>query len=175
MAPAFKDGSHTLLNTLTASNSATLSDTTSFTSTYKYYELVFENLLPATNNVTCEIQVQVGGSFQSTSYVGNNNYAAVTTNVTNQNTTFVACSAPVLLTNTATLGVSGSFRIFNPASANLKAIIGNYWHAGTATTVPQTGTVGGQYGGGTGAVTGFQVLMSSGNITSGTIKIYGWN
>ena len=173
--PLASSGAKTLLNTLTASNSATISDTTSFTATYRYYELVFENILPATNNVTCEIQVQVGGTFQTTNYISNNNYAAATTNVTNSNTAFVACSAPVLLTNTATLGTSGIFTIFNPASANLKAIIGSYWHAGTATTVAQTGTVGGQYGGGTGAVTGFQVLMSSGNITSGVVKVYGWN
>jgi hypothetical protein len=36
-----------LLNTLTASNSATLSDTSSLTATYPIYEIVFENIVPA--------------------------------------------------------------------------------------------------------------------------------
>jgi hypothetical protein len=89
-------------------------------------------------------------------------------------TTYVGCSAPALLTNGASLGVSGQFRIYNPSSAsNYKAIVGQFWHAGTATSVPQNISVSGQWGGGTGAVDGFQVLMSSGNIASGTIKIYG--
>jgi hypothetical protein len=55
-----------LLNTMTAANSATLSDTTSLTCAFTSYEIVFENLIPATASATAELQVHSGGSFQAT-------------------------------------------------------------------------------------------------------------
>jgi hypothetical protein len=58
-----------LLNTLTASSSASLSDTTSFTSAYSAYLLVMENLIPATNAVSLELQLQAAGVFQTTGYL----------------------------------------------------------------------------------------------------------
>ena len=47
-----------LLNTLTASSSATLDDTTSITASYDLYMIEFENVLPATDSVnfTCGAQ-----------------------------------------------------------------------------------------------------------------------
>src|SRR5690348_10699019 len=66
---SFKSGPWTLLNTLTASASASLSDTTSLTSTYSEYEIVFANLIPATNNDTCSFLVHSGGAFKSTGYL----------------------------------------------------------------------------------------------------------
>jgi hypothetical protein len=58
-----------LLATLTASASASLADTTNLTSAYSRYELVFTNIIPATNAVSCRLRVNVGG-VQTTSYDG---------------------------------------------------------------------------------------------------------
>jgi hypothetical protein len=69
-------GTHILLATLTASASASLNDSVAcggsncLTATYNAYELVFTNILPATNNVSCQIQVHSGGSYLATNYIG---------------------------------------------------------------------------------------------------------
>lgn len=160
----------TLLATLTASNSATLSDTTSFTSSYRNYELVFEQIVPATNNVTLELQVQSGGSFKSAGYACNTIVADSAGVSTQAATTFIQMSKATTLSNVGTLGMNGTFRVQNPSANAICAVTGNFVEPGT--NPPHTGLVGG-YWGTAGVVTGFQILMSSGNITSGTVKIYG--
>jgi hypothetical protein len=63
-----------LLNTLTASNSTALQDTTSFTGTYRNYALIFTKLIAATPSASaiCQIQVHSGGIYQSSTYVSTN-------------------------------------------------------------------------------------------------------
>ena len=171
--PSFKSGCRVLLNTLTASNSATLSDTTSLTSTYSSYEIVFDNLLPATNAVTLDLQVHSGGSFQSTSYI-NSTIGFTGGSVTPHNistTAFVPLSNAADIVNVAP-GASGYVRIDNPSGASVsKMVFGLGTYAGS-TSVGFV-TVAGLWNNAA-AIDGFQFLMSSGNITSGTIKIYGF-
>lgn len=153
----------TLLNVLTASSSATLSDTTSFTSTYDDYLIVIDNLVPATNSVGLNIQVQSGGSFQTTNYL----------NVGATSTSAVTGIAASNLSSTAGIGASVTFTLHNVNSTTtVKSLdgFGSYYSA--SSTVGTTQIVG-FWNGGMGAVTGLQFAMSSGNIASGTIKIYG--
>jgi hypothetical protein len=166
-------GGWVLLNTLTAGSSATLSDTTSFTSNFNEYLLVFQNVLPATNVVTCEIQVQSGGSFQTTSYLGQLTASQTTSVVGQATTTYIPCSQTNAVSNSASgLGVSGEFKVFNPSSTTApKNWIGQYSHASTGPN-SQIGSMGGFWNS-SAAITGFQALFSSGNITSGVIKVYG--
>lgn len=165
--PAFVSGCRVLLATLTASNVATVSDTTHITSTYKDYEVVFENLLPATNAVNCEIQIHGGGAFKTTGYLG----TAVDNGTGGNVTTYIPCSGTTVTTvpnNNG--GVSGTFRILSPsATAQPTLIAGQFVYLGTTARIVQTGGAWNTAG----ATDGFQVSFSSGNITSGTIKIYG--
>ena len=55
----------TLLNVVTVSAAANISDTSSFTSAYNDYLIMLDNIVPATNGVNFNCQVQSGGSFQS--------------------------------------------------------------------------------------------------------------
>lgn len=163
---------YVLLNTLTASASATLSDTTSLTATYSNYEIVFENVLPATNASTCELQVHASAAFQNTSYkttgYGNANGGALSfVNAT----TFIPCS---LTTDVASggYGISGTFRITLPSSSTVgKNINGQFTYLNSSSA--QSALNVGGFWNVTTAVDGFQVLFSAGNITSGVIKIYG--
>lgn len=162
----------TLLNTLTASNSATLSDTTSLTSTYTFYEIVFENIIPATNAQVCELQVHSGGSFQATSYkttsYGNNSGGV---QVPSSPTTFIGCSLSAGNTGNSAPGTSGSIRVYSPSTVALHQWGGQFtgWDGG-GTTVMTTGG----FWNSSAVIDGFQVLFSSGNITSGVIKVYGY-
>lgn len=152
-----------LLNTLTASNTAILSDTTSFTSSYDNYLFIFDNVVPATNAVGFELQIQSGGSFKTTGYI---NF--------NATTTYLDLTLAVNLGNTAGLGFSGFTYLMNINSVTAKKFLRGsnvYWTSASALT---TSAPAGFWDTGTGAITGVQFLMTSGNISDGTIKIYGF-
>jgi hypothetical protein len=169
-APTYKTGGQTLLNTLTASSSASLSDTTSLTSSYSEYDVILEQLVPASSTVTCEIEIQSGGSFQTTSYLSQTVYGNTTTaSALGSVTTYIPCSAASAVT-TATLGLSGTFHVSSPSGTSAAKMWRGTWGTGT-----YTGESSGYWNGGSGAVTGIEVLFSSGNIASGTVKIYGYN
>jgi hypothetical protein len=167
-------GGWCLLNTVTASNSATLSDTTSLTSQYTDYELVLENIVPATSGTFCLFQVYSNGSVQTTGYLDAMYYTSSSASTgTNIQPTYIPCTFGALYN--AVPGLGGTINILNaqntsaPKNILLQTINANSSSAMT----PQQG--GGYWNGGNTAITGFRLSMASGNITSGTIKIYGRN
>lgn len=169
--PSFQSGGWVLLNTLTASNSATLADTTSLTAAYDEYEITFTNLIPATNAVLGELQVHSGGTFQATSYINSAFGTAGSTTISASNaTTYIALNQTNTVNNSSP-GISGYIRISNPASTTVaKSWIGQVGYLTSAIFV--NAVLGGMWNS-TAAIDGFQVLMSSGNITSGTVRVYG--
>jgi hypothetical protein len=170
--PAF--GGWKLLATLTASASATLSDTTNLTSTYKEYEIVLTNILPATNAVNFTLQVHSGGSFQATSYLDTILSIAGSTTVsfTSLTTALPLDVTAHTLLNTGP-GFSGNLRVSNPSGTSAaKNWTGQFGYP--TGSVYSMSTLAGMWNN-TAAITGFQVQMSSGNIASGTIRIYGRN
>lgn len=166
--PSFQSGGWILINTLTAVSSATLSDITSLTSTYSGYQIVFENVVPATNSTTLELQVHTGGAFQTTGYMSNNWEFGSSSGGT-QNTTFIMVSA---LVQNAGGGYSGTVWTYAPSqTASPKMWQGQGGHYnGTLVNIE---AFAGEWHSGNGAIDGFQVLFSSGAITSGKIKIFG--
>lgn len=165
--------SMTLLVTLTAANSATLSDTTHITNAFPEYEIVFENLVPASAGVTCEIQVHSSGAFQATTYVAQATRFNNNTGLGNAPTTFIPCSANTEVANAAP-GLSAKMRLVTPSATGRTALYGAGGY-NTATPLYANVEFGGYWNGGATAIDGFQVLFSTGNITSGTVKIYGIN
>jgi hypothetical protein len=164
--PIFASGCRVLLNTLTASNSATLSDTTSLTGAYPDYEIVFENIVEATASQPLELRVQSGGAFKTTGYQG---YAIGTGGAGFAPTTFIPLTLNGAIA-TPLNGYSGHFRIINPSQSSVAAVYG--MSAGFTTAIADTAQFSGAWTT-AGVVTGLQFLFGSGNITSGTIKIYG--
>lgn len=168
-------GVRKLLATLTASASANLADTTSLTSTYKNYEIVFESILPATTSTTCQFKINSAG-VQSTTYLGTVFFANQTGISTTPaaNTTFIGISSAAHVSNSGA-GVNGRIRVSNPAqTTSPKMWYGQFAYPST-TGVTESVITNGYWNGGNGAITGFQVDFNSGNITSGAIRIYGWN
>lgn len=170
-------GSRVLLNTLTASNSPTVSDTSSLTVSFDQYEIVFEHVIPATTETILELQVHSGGSFQSTGYLSSV-MSFNSSGVANGTATgFVSLNFPTAANannaNNGAPGYSGSIRVYQPSLTAASFWIGNMgWvnNAGGAAIA----TVNGFWNSAS-PIDGFQVLFSSGNITSGTVKIYGLN
>jgi len=167
-------GSPRLLNTVTANNSATVSDVTSLTANYSAYDIVLENLVPATNSISVLLQVQSAGAFQTSGY---RSMIAEQNSVNNKfGTATFTNGVPLTAANNANNtgpGISGSLRIYNPGATSGNKTIGGTTTSNTAGTAARFAMVSGMWEGGTGAITGVQIAASSGNITSGTMKIYG--
>jgi hypothetical protein len=172
---ALGSGNRVLLNTLTASNVASIADTTSFTSTYNDYEIQFDNILPATNTVSLRLRVNSGG-VQSASYL--TNYLVSNSGGVGQaaSTTFFPCSYPAsgTVSNTANGGgVSGRMTLYQAAATTFRKMMNGTFAYLNITPALEQGLASGYWDGGNGAVTGIEISFSSGNITSGTVKIYG--
>lgn len=167
---AVTSGNRVLLATLTASSSASLADTTSLTSTYDSYLLVFEGILPATNSVACRLRVNSGG-VQTTSYLAN----LITRTSAVDETTFIpiATSGASLLASNTGPGIYAQAFVYQPSGTSAPKMVsatGSYLNSSSNIS---NFVSGGYWNGGNGAVTGIEITMSSGNIASGTVKIYG--
>lgn len=175
--PSFQSGPWTLLATLTASNSASLNDQTScnsgpcITSSYNEYEIVLENILPATTSNSCEFQLY-STTLQTTSYQANALRFQGATVAGGASTTFIPCDAASAALVNSGSGVSGRWTLFKPSqTTSPKMMTGEFSEAISGGTV--TGQSGGAWIGGNTAITGISIQMNSGNITSGVMKIYG--
>ena len=176
-------GSLVLISEQTASSSATISFTSGIDSTYKEYVFKFINIHPATDNV----QFMHNGSVDSGS-----NY-----NVTKTNTVFEGehsegggsgtlnyitghdiaqgtgnAKFTYNCGNDNDQSLSGQFILFNPSSTTfIKHFISVVSNSHNGDYIKNTYT-GGYYNT-TSAIDAIQFSYSSGNIDSGTIKMYG--
>ena len=186
--PSGAGGAITLIKTLTASSSATLSfvDGSSdvvLDNTYRTYIFKFINIHPATDNAdfTFNMSVDSGSNYNVTktttvftaqhSEAGSDtDVAYVTADDLAQSTAFQIVLG--LIGNDADQSASGSLTLFNPSSTTFVKhfiAIGNSYYSGNYSL---NDYVAG-YGNTTSAVDAIQFKMSSGNIDAGTIKLYG--
>lgn len=175
-------GAIVLLNTLTPNNIASSTDTTSLTGTYKSYLMTFENVCPATQTTTFQMTVATSGSnFISGGYISMSTINVNATIVSGDNSTSVlllsGLRSTTQLQTALSYGLSGSIRYFNPASTiSRKQMIGEVSYVapgGINTANICQAIINGWYDGTTSPVTGVAFAFSSGNIQTGTIKIYG--
>jgi hypothetical protein len=128
------------------------------------------NIVPATTASALYLQINAGGvqatNYQSSiTYAGAGSVSAIT----------LATAAQLSISQTSTAaygGVSGFVRIAAPSnSTTYKPIFGSAsCNNGTNQYVCNFSSM---WTNATTAVTGFQFLFSAGNITSGTVKVYG--
>lgn len=153
------------IKTLIASASTSL-DFTSLPS-FKVYIFVINNLTPATNAEALEMLISTnnGSSYNSTGYTGGVNYTPFNSaTVTNFN---ASTFAPITSNSSNTAPISGT--VYMNAGAK-------YYGTVSYTSTDASANVFGTCGGGVGAnPNAFRFLMASGNITSGSISIYGLN
>ena len=178
-APTWATPSVVLISTQTASSSATIDFTSISNSTYSSYELVIDNLVPATNAVFPILRFSVGGTFQTTDYSWQN-YRNIGSGSGINGGEFATGATGIVIGSTSdTFANTGSYKggffsikISNCSQTNTVkrvAYTGNYFGSGTLSV-----TGGGGFAPASSAVDGFRILFSSGNITTGTFKLYGY-
>ena len=178
-------GAMTLLSTVTASSSATISFTSGIDSTYDSYVFKFYEIHPATDNTQFAFQVDTGTNtnynqtitsttFRAYHIEGDNDQGLgyVTGEDQAQGTAFQKLTAGGTIGNDNDQSGSGFFHLFNPSSTTfVKHFIGrsSAYHASDyATDFYVSGYINT-----TTALTRVQFKMLSGNIDAGDICLYG--
>jgi len=184
------EGSMTLIKTLTASSSATLSfvDGSSdvvLDNTYPVYLFKFINCHPATDGVNFTFQANASGgsgynetitsnAFRSENYENDaaTTLAYHTDRDQAQGTSFQSLQAGNPTGNANDENISGSLFLFNPSSTTfVKHFISRSNHTGYQDIGTDSYIAG--YFNTTSAIDEIQFKFSSGNIDAGTIKLYG--
>lgn len=164
----------------TASTSATLDFTTWYSASYDAYAIELQNVIPATNAVDLYMRVSTNGG---SSYDSGNNYAISIFAWTNaaSATAGEAPGSPVgqwvarkvtEISSNSNYGVCGRIVLYSPGSTShykrIDARLGYLTNSSAQASVESRGTYLS-----TTAVNAFRFLFSSGNIASGTIRVYG--
>ena len=182
---AIPTGSMTLLQTQTASSSATIDFTSNIDSTYDSYVFKFINMHPATNSVEFSFNM-------STDNGSNYNVTKTTTHFRafhseNDADTALAYDAGVDLAQSTSFqplgfyignnnddNLNGTLQIFNPSSNTfVKHFISTTSFNHIPADAREMNSYIAGYGNTTSAINAIQFKMSSGNIDSGVIKLYG--
>jgi hypothetical protein len=169
-------GALVLLEQHTAANSATLDFTASISATYDEYIIEFVGLLPATNLASLFMRMSTDGG---ATYDAGANYGwfAADSNRFGQAQTGADSGATGIqcdksgFSNAATSSYNGHARLFNPGSTTKHKAVCGLSVSMSAATIEQQQFAG--YYQSLTAVNAFRFLMTAGNITSGTIRVYG--
>lgn len=167
-------GSWIYLSTVTAIDSATVDIETTFDATYDVYALTCTDLVPADSTVNIIARMKIAGAYATTAYNGHVNYSVSgspsyaglgnRTNgidvLVNQGNGTKECAQFILYVNKPTK--TGRQHLINWEGAGYR--VGE----GGAITARGVGS-----NTGLGALTGLRFYASSGNIASGTFRLYG--
>ena len=180
----FSSGSLNLISTQTASSSSSLSFTSGIDSTYKEYLLTFYSIHPASDNVSFQFNGTDDTSSHSFDITKTTTAFNAYQNEADTETGFGYRSADDVAQGTGyhTLthqvsndndeALSGYLHLFEPSNTtfvkHFKAVISNNNEDSHAQVNYSSG-----YFNTTAAITGLDFKMSSGNIDSGVIKLYG--
>jgi len=175
-------GGMTLISEQTASSSATIDFTSGIDSTYDSYVFKFINIHPQTDNVGFSVNFRDGGTAYDATKTTTNFYAFHDEADSNtgldyrgdqdlaQGTGFLNLGIP--LGADADQNFAGELTLFNPSNTTfVKHFISNSNITGSSNDVHSNYIAG--YCNVTTAIDGVQFKMSSGNIDSGVIKLYG--
>tara|TARA_R110002074_G_scaffold265280_1_gene437519 strand:+ start:189 stop:797 length:609 start_codon:yes stop_codon:yes gene_type:complete len=172
-----------LLSTLTASSSATLDFTSGLTSTYDHYIFKFTDIHPATDGAAFSFQADTGTNTSYNQNITSTFFRAVHSEADDtpslayvpDNDLAGATSFQVLANGTGNGNdecLAGTLTIFSPAST----VLVKHFTATANELIASDQTYNlfcAGYFNQTAALTRVRFKMSSGNIDSGTIKLYG--
>jgi len=176
VAPAYSStagGNLVLIQSQTASSSASINFTTGISATYNNYQFIYSNVVPATSTAVLNFNVSVNGgsTWVNTGYQGgfwSIPYNSAT--ITNANsTTTIIISGP--LSTTAGVGVNGYIYCNDVTNGSNMQVSGQNCFNGSTTGLGAVGWFSSTTG--QTSVNGFQFIMSSGNISTGTFTLFG--
>lgn len=161
-----------LLSTVTAASSASMDIETTFSSTYDAYTIVLTGLKPAATS-SLLLTLKIGGSYLSSAYRYHIQSGADNSGTYSSAQNTSAANIPVLTGITSAGLADLTIHVFRPAdTSNGKSLTldGVIWQTLSG---PLYRVQGAAYNGAVSALTGVRIAMSTGNIASGTARLYG--
>jgi hypothetical protein len=180
-APSGGGGALVLLEEHTASNSAELDFTSWYSSSYDDYLIEFVSVIPATNDVQVTLQMSTNGG---SSYDTGSNYswglflfAIGGSGIVGSNSDTSITVGHGIYTTGSQWAFAGSIHLNDPANAAIYKFLHGTIFGLESSNFPSGSRVEGATFAGAylvvTAVNAFRVICSSGNIASGTVRIYG--
>lgn len=170
---AAQGASLVFLASATASNSANLAFESLFSSTYDKYIFEGIGIVPATDNVTLQAQFRISSSYATANYTWGGHLTTVNAGGFNgvAGTTGIA----ILLNAGNATDEVGHFtaELWNPLATTYHKHFSGRFQQEYASNSNYSGYFGGYYTANNSALDGIRFNMSSGNITSGRIDMYG--
>jgi hypothetical protein len=180
----------TWIASITASSSASVSFSNDLTATYDNYLVIIENYVPATNNTVLQLRVGTGSTptYQTSSYVGGENFIVWGSGAYGNSGTpavlasgtgamdLVANESGALISNSSTGAGMGTINVTNANNAtNYKTMsaLMSYYGNGSVGSGLLSNVACGQWQAAT-VLTSLRFISSSGNLSTGTFKLYGY-
>lgn len=163
-----------LIETLTANNSASLQTSQSW-NRFSAIELEIVNLLPATAGQNMLLRVIILSGLQTGLNYLNSGYSSAEGGALafQTTTTGIALNGGNSVGNTNP-GLSAVARFVNPNSQTQKKVLtGTSCYVENGSQKAVVATIGGWWDLNSSAIIGAQIIMGSGNLTSGSVKVYG--
>ena len=158
-----------LLEAQTASNSATIDFDASIDSTYDRYVITFESVRPQTDGADLRMLTSTDGGSNYDSGAGNYQIRRVDDSTTSN--TFVEVSRFAIGNDTGESGTCGEVKLFNPAGTNYCQVSVEAFTIDTS-AAPRL-NIAGAFRQAAANVDAVRFYMNTGNIASGTFKLYG--
>lgn len=177
-APVNVGASLVLLETITASNSATVEFSIGINSTYDTYIIKLSGIIPVSNTQTLRMRGSTdgGSTFLTTSiytFAINSTYSDATASVTDKQVNGSTINLIDDISFVTTGGVSGSLELYSPSSTALHKQI-KISISGYESTADDFKTVEGMCSvSTTTAINALQFYFATGNISSGIFSLYG--
>jgi hypothetical protein len=163
-----------LVSSTSISSDATV-EFTNLSSTYSRYQVVLDSIVPATDNTTLMMRVSTdnGSTWENTNYSWVRISAGTSSALAKSSgTTDTAFDINAALGNTGNESWSGEITVFNPGQSGEYTRLRSNQSMSSAAAEFIISMSTGAWVGATTAIDGIQFLMSSGNLTSGTITLY---
>lgn len=173
--PAIGDVAWEFIESQDASNSATLDFTGFDAATYDAYCFVFMNIVPATDQATLNLRTSTDGGSTYDSSGGSYLYSAQVVTTSASLISGSATSIPVTAgigSDANEEGASGRLMVYGPHLAKRTIVHASAVAIQSLNAIPALSTVAG-YRDAASDVDAVRFFMSSGNIESGTITMYG--
>jgi hypothetical protein len=171
-------GSWIFLSAVTASNSATVDIETTFDSTYQNYAIVAASVRPVSDGVSLIARQKQGGAYKVDNYqyhlsISNNSSASYTGSANGNTTSYLVAYDLSDAAGGPENGASFVMYIPNPSNTTLRKTVFATGVVNSANAGAAQMTLAGANFDLTSALTGIRFLFTSGNIDSGTFRLYG--
>lgn len=152
---------------------ASVDFTSGISSTYDDYVVYFDDVTPTGTGVNMRLRLYKSGAFQTTNY--SSSYGSLKTTINSGGTnagTYIYMSDSQIDNSQSVVNGTCTFFSMNSTLGNRATAVGQLFYNALSSSAQSTVVFGGNQSTAA-ATTGFQFFFSSGNINSGTFRLYG--